>query len=1120
MKNATGSWFHPFVLAWLASASGGSPLLALMISAEDYPVDPTRIAKPCDELMAAIIRYPNDTGARITSVAIAPNYIMTAGHWGTAINYRVRREGDPATYRVADKRSGYPAIDIQVLRVERCTGEPPNVCGLTENANWTQWAGLYDQQDEANKESTIDSYGPLQSGNGPWGYLHWARNLMLDRSVILGGPYMKYQLTHATTGDSGSPWFIKNGWDWQVAGLQKTTGVNAQNVCEQVEWIEAIIDTLNNARPPEKQEVDPHPPPPETLGSRWTGTVSGAWDEPGNWDPAVPGVDDITIVDLPDAQETGPSPWIDAGTAAVAEELGIGYRRTGELAQTGGTLTVKEGVYLGIKPDGTGTLSLSGGMLSADTLRVGDQGTGTLRIADSSVAVKLANLSFGPAGSFDAVAGTTIDMAEPGTHYDHRFTIHAGAVGTNLSGLGQTHFRVAFADGEPGSPTVFFQIEAAGAPLSEADPASSFSTANFVIDTLSVGVDPNTLGQGTTPTQVVIQVADISDNQPGPDPEAVYANHLIILPGATFTFWPADGYGCRRIHLYYRNGGAPKRLMPGDANLDGTVDTLDYAVVGLPKTCDATWADGDFDGDRDVDADDLRLWRFNRTVLYVNDALTTGANTGDTWENALHGFVETQSPLARALSMARGENCVADAYAGPRDGSVLAGSREIWVAAGTYVPTSDGDRAKSFLVTNHDAIYGGFHGTETSRSERDVLTHVTILSGDLNGDDGSGGETSDNSYHVVTTNNAGAPAILDGFTITAGNAVLDDGGGISNLFGRPTVARCNLVRNKGGAMYVEGGSPTITHSLFGSNSAASGGGIFNHRGNVSLTNCVLHDNIAQSSGGGIHNDGGDMTLVNCVLFRNLADSGGAIGNPSGHLSMTNSIARGNTSTSGPQPQVPDTTTVTYSCIQDRWEGLGNTGADPRFVSPETGDFRLAAGSPCLDAGNNAAVPVDVTTDLAGNPRFAAYPGALPCRYAPGTCGTPPIVDMGAYEFNDYDPLADDDRDGIPNGNDLCPDTIPGITVDAQGCPPLIPGDTDRDGDVDDADMRALAGCRTGPAVSYDARNLPPACRLLPDEAGRLAVDFDRDADVDQSDFGIFQPCYSGEGKPGDPLCAN
>jgi hypothetical protein len=45
--------------------------------------------------------------------------------------------------------------------------------------------------------------------------------------------------------------------------------------------------------------------------------------------------------------------------------------------------------------------------------------------------------------------------------------------------------------------------------------------------------------------------------------------------------------------------------------------------------------------------------------------------------------------------------------------------------------------------------YGGFATTSNpAREDRDPDRYLTILSGDLNGDDDSGGDDSDNCYHV------------------------------------------------------------------------------------------------------------------------------------------------------------------------------------------------------------------------------------------------------------------------------------------------------------------------------------------------------------------------------------
>ena len=99
---------------------------------------------------------------------------------------------------------------------------------------------------------------------------------------------------------------------------------------------------------------------------------------------------------------------------------------------------------------------------------------------------------------------------------------------------------------------------------------------------------------------------------------------------------------------------------------------------------------------------------------------------------------------------------------------------------------------------------------------------------------------------------------------------------------------------------------------------------------------------------------------------------------------------------------------------------------------------------------------------------------------------------------------DMDNDGVPDNLDNCPNTVSGSPVDASGCPPVIPGDYNRDGDVDCADFTAFKSCDSGPAVP-----LTPGCE---------GKDFDSDGDVDQSDFGIFQRCYSGENTPADPDC--
>lgn len=95
------------------------------------------------------------------------------------------------------------------------------------------------------------------------------------------------------------------------------------------------------------------------------------------------------------------------------------------------------------------------------------------------------------------------------------------------------------------------------------------------------------------------------------------------------------------------------------------------------------------------------------------------------------------------------------------DAAAKQGGGEVWVAKGTYKPTTGTDRNASIQLRAGVAVYGGFAGTETERDQRDWERNPTILSGDI----GKPGDPSDNSYHVVS---GADDAVLDGFIITGG----------------------------------------------------------------------------------------------------------------------------------------------------------------------------------------------------------------------------------------------------------------------------------------------------------------------------------------------------------------
>ncbi len=196
--------------------------------------------------------------------------------------------------------------------------------------------------------------------------------------------------------------------------------------------------------------------------------------------------------------------------------------------------------------------------------------------------------------------------------------------------------------------------------------------------------------------------------------------------------------------------------------------------------------------------------------------------------------------------------------------SVAASGDELWVAAGVYKPTtSTSDRGASILLQADVAIYGGFAGSETARTERNPQTNVTIFSGDIDGNDSQSPIVTDaytvtgldtNSHHVVT---GATGAILDGVTITAGY--------IPGL----SVA--------GGGLYT-GDSMTINDVTFSGNRAFGGGGMYSGAP-VTITNSTFTGNWADDSGGGIYNGGAGTTLTNATFTNNRAiDGAGAAGN--------------------------------------------------------------------------------------------------------------------------------------------------------------------------------------------------------------------------------------------------
>ncbi len=184
-----------------------------------------------------------------------------------------------------------------------------------------------------------------------------------------------------------------------------------------------------------------------------------------------------------------------------------------------------------------------------------------------------------------------------------------------------------------------------------------------------------------------------------------------------------------------------------------------------------------------------------------------------------------------------------------------------------------GDRTATFQLINGVVIKGGYAGFgEPNADARDIEAYETILSGDLAGNDINVTDPrhlledptrADNSYHIVTGTGCDETAVLDGFTITAGNA--------NGFFPDPT--------SRGGGMYNNQGSPTLTNCTFRNNSAENdGGGMYNRLSSTVLTNCSFIGNSADHGGGGIQTIFSNMTLIDSTFSGNWGGQGGAMYN--------------------------------------------------------------------------------------------------------------------------------------------------------------------------------------------------------------------------------------------------
>lgn len=282
--------------------------------------------------------------------------------------------------------------------------------------------------------------------------------------------------------------------------------------------------------------------------------------------------------------------------------------------------------------------------------------------------------------------------------------------------------------------------------------------------------------------------------------------------------------------------------------------------------------------------------------------------------------------------------------------AVAEGGDEVWVAKGTYPSIVN--------VPLGVALYGGFTGSETKRSQRDWGKNITVIQDSVNAVEPGAvvdGFTSRTRRYVNIT--AGIGAVIENCTIF-GTSTLS-GTGIEVRVGRVGVRNCTLCGGFGGTRIDYGGNASFSNCSFSGSRISAG--FVDSFGSASFDNCTI---TGCGAGIGI-NVNGATTMTNCVVASN---SYGIVGSSRARvITLSHNDVYGNAKGN-------------YVYIKDPTGSNGNISADPLFVNWLGGDYHLRLRSPCIDTGDDSVITPG-ETDLDGGPRI---------QHAQ--------VDMGCYEF--------------------------------------------------------------------------------------------------------------------------
>lgn len=224
---------------------------------------------------------------------------------------------------------------------------------------------------------------------------------------------------------------------------------------------------------------------------------------------------------------------------------------------------------------------------------------------------------------------------------------------------------------------------------------------------------------------------------------------------------------------------------------------------------------------------------------------------------------------------------------------------------------------------------------------------------------------------------------LVGFTLTNGYSTY--GGGAYGGVLEDCLIVGNTAKYSGGGLY----NSTARRCTISQNTVSSQGGSGHGGGasHCSLINCLVADNVVDADDG-LGGGASSSSLYNCTVVGNMVyGTDRAYGGGVYFTKLYNTIVFGNSLVA--EDEDADTSGENAYEVWDIKKS--RVGEDPGFADAENGDYRLSAGSPCLDAGSNGYVMDDL--DLDGNARIQHF-----------------TVDIGCYEYELTTPEHDADAD--------------------------------------------------------------------------------------------------------------